>query len=133
MQCQAAIDDRLLHRALAIGLPRADGVQPGDSFPWTDARPACVLALLRAGCFTDASLTQIDKVDQHGAKIRAGPKRDEFMIIAQALLSLRLRGYGVGHGPVRELIDAGGLEVGASDEELEGMIAPVRDSLNLFL
>ena len=116
---------------LAIGVPRADGVPPVDSFAWTNPRPACVLALLRAGRFTDAWLTQIDKVDQHGAEIRAGPKRDEFMIIAQALLSLRLRGMGQGRGPVREMLDAGGIKV--SNEDLGEVLGPVRDELNLLL
>ena len=126
-----AIAERLLPRALAIGAPRADGVPPGVSFTWTDARPACVLALLRAGRFTDAWMTEIDRVDQHGAEMPAGPKRDEFMIIAQALLSLRLRGMGQGRGPVREMLDAGGIKV--SNEDLGEVLGPVRDELNLFL
>ena len=123
--------ERLLPRALALGLPLMEGLTFEDAFAWSAARCVCLLPLLEAGCFAEWP-TRIEKVDEFSRTIRAGAPREEFMFVAQAVLSLRMRRMGESPVPVRALIAEGGHQIGLRNERLAEVIKRVREALELL-
>jgi hypothetical protein len=124
---------RYFERALAVGLPRAPGVesrmiQP----PWAEVRRQCVQTLLRAGCFAGWP-EMIEVVDEHSAKIEDETERERFVYVAQAILMQRLRerGDGEGRDSVRAELRAEEVDIGINNRELCRIITDVQRQLRV--
>ena len=87
-----------------------------------------MLTLLEAEVFAEWP-TQIERVDAIARKIRSQAERDEFVFVAQALLSLRLRGMGEGRVLVRDELNAEGAPLKIADRRLDAVIALVQNGL----
>ena len=126
--------ERYLQRALAVGLPLVRGLEVEDQSPWMDARRACVERLLREGYFPGWP-ELMERLDQLQSQFRLKADLLRFMLVAQAMLSLRQRGRGQGRDAVKAELAAEGVknpELQVKDEELEQIIADVRFRLRDF-
>ena len=109
----------------------ASGGYPGaDSHPyaWMPARRECRRLLLRAGHFAGWP-TQIERVDALRTAIEDPDECERFVYVAQAVVSLRLRGMGERRVSVRAEMMADGVPLEFGDRELETFIALVQNRL----
>ena len=120
--------NRYIDRAFAVGLPVPSGLFDKWLFPWTLARRVCYRQLVQAGHLA-GWLRLIERVEELGASIEDPVKRERFVKVAQAVVSLRLRGAGEGRPSVRAELEAEGAGLKCSDAKLDEIIALVQNEL----
>ena len=92
------------------------------------ARRECRRLLLRAGHFPGWP-TQIERVDALRTAIEDPDECERFVYVAQAVVSLRLRGMGESRVSVRDELTADGVPLEFSNVELDTIIASVQNGL----
>ena len=120
--------ERYLQRALAVGLPLVRGLEVEDKSPWMDALRKCVERLLREGYFPGRP-ERMERLDQLPSQFRLKADRLRFMLVAQAMLSLRQRGRGQGRDAVKAELAAERVknaELEVENPVLDQIIADVR-------
>ena len=104
-----------------------------DSFTTAQARDVDrgninIQALLDAEVFAEWQ-TQIERFDALARTIRSQAERDEFAFVAQAMLSLRLRGNDENRFLVRDELSAEGAPLEIRNERVGAAIASVQNGL----